>query len=202
MLLALTLSVLAADGGADAGLLQDAGVRVDAGVALGPCREAQDICFSPGGNCDMKVVSLVDRSKNSLDILIYSINRPSIIDAILRAKARGVVVRIVVDATQIGEPKEQFQLQRLLAVGIPMRRDTHQGSMHMKVIVVDGKEFLTGSFNFTNNASENNDENILIWDCPRNAMLFKLRFEMLWGKYKDASDSVLKGADGGVDAGR
>lgn len=71
----------------------------------------------------------------------------------------------------------------------------------MKSVVVDSKEFLIGSFNFTNNATEYNDESLLIWDCPRNAMLYKMRFELLWGKYTDATAAILKGADGGVDAG-
>jgi phosphatidylserine/phosphatidylglycerophosphate/cardiolipin synthase-like enzyme len=150
----------------------------------------------------LRVAALVDRAKVSLEVLIYSINRPSIVDAILRAKNRGAVVRVIVDATQIGEDKEQFQLQRLLAADIPVRRDTHRGSMHMKSVVVDNKEFLIGSFNFTNNATENNDESLLIWDCPRNAMLYKRRFELLWSKYTDATAAILKSSDGGVDAGR
>lgn len=198
MLGVLVAAILVADGGVDAG------VRVDAGVALGPCRTTQDICFSPDGQCDLRVVALIDRTKagGTLDIFIYSLNRAVIVDAILRAKARGATVRMLLDRDQITDPKEMFQLQRLLAADIPLRRDTHQGYMHMKVVVVDNKEFATGSFNFSNNASENNDENLLVWDCPKNAMVYEQRFEKLWPKFKDATDMILPPPDAGVDAGK
>jgi len=172
----------------------------DGGV-LAPCALKQTFCFSPEGACDLQVVALIDRASTKLDIIIYSINRPSIVDAILRARARNVPVRIIVDASQIGEQREQPQLQRFIAAGIPLKRDTHQGVMHMKVVVVNEREFLTGSFNFTNNASENNDENLLIWDCQRNALVYATKFEQLWSKFKDATESVMKGSDAGVDAG-
>lgn len=194
MLSLFVISLLAIDGGAK---LPDAGVVVV--VAPGPCKQTQELCFSPDGQCDARVVALIDRTKPSgtLDILIYSINRAVIVDSILRAKARGAVVRVIVDSSQIGDPKEQPQLQRLLAAGIPLKRDTHQGIMHMKVVIRENIEFSTGSFNFTNNASENNDENLLIWDCPRNAALYTQRFNLLWAKFKDARESVLKTADAG-----
>jgi cardiolipin hydrolase len=74
--------------------------------------------------------------------------------------------------------------------------------MHMKVVVVNHREFLTGSFNFTNNASENNDENLLIWDCQKYALVYENKFEQLWAKFKDAAEAVAKAGDAGVsDAG-
>jgi len=171
------------------------------GGALVTCSKKQTFCFSPEGDCDLQVAALIDRASAKLDIIIYSINRPSIVDAILRARARKVPVRMIIDTSQIIEPREQPQLQKLLAAGIPMKRDTHQGIMHMKVVVVNDREFLTGSFNFTNNASENNDENMLIWDCQRLALMYEGKFDQLWARFKDATEMVLRG-DAGVDAGK
>ena len=211
VLLAVVLS--AADGGTDAGLRLDAGAQSKAqlsppvlptfptslsdGGAFAACKQKQIICFSPEGDCDLQVVQLIDRAPagGALDIIIYSFNRDSIVTALLRARARSVRVRMIIDSSQIGDPKEQPQLRKLLAAGVPMKRDTHQGIMHDKVIVRDNQEFLTGSFNFTNNASENNDENMLIWDCQRLAVVYQTKFDALWAKFKDATDSVMK--DGG-----
>ena len=44
--------------------------------------------------------------------------------------------------------------------------------MHHKVIVIDGQTVIFGSFNFTRNAAEDNDENVLIIDDPSVAALF------------------------------
>jgi phosphatidylserine/phosphatidylglycerophosphate/cardiolipin synthase-like enzyme len=171
----------------------DGGV-VDAGITLGPCSTKQTICFSPLGKCDLQLVSLIDKATKTLEVAIFSINRVVVVDALIRAKQRGVTVRMVVDTTQIGQDKEMDQLVRLLQVGISIKRDTHNGYMHSKVVVVDDTWFSTGSFNFTNNASDNNDENLLIWRCPRNALLYRQEFERMWRSFKDATDLVRKDA--------
>lgn len=177
MILSILLVVLAQDGGS-----------LDAGVKLGPCRDRQTICFSPLGRCHEVVIGVIDRAVSTLDIAIYSLNQPDIVDAIARAKARGVKVRMVLDSTQIASPKEVEQLKKL--VGIPMKRDNHAGIMHLKTAVVDQKEFVTGSFNWTNNATANNNENLLAWECPKNAVLYQADFDRLWATFKDVDAGV------------
>lgn len=185
------------------GLLVVALLSVDGGTPLGPCREAVDICFSPDGACDLKIAALIGRTKTTLEVSIYSLNRESIVAAVLQVKARtpSPTVRIILDSSQIQEPRELLQLKRLLAAKIPMKRDTHSGIMHNKFVVRDGTEFATGSFNFTNNASQNNDENVLLWECPRNALVYQNRFNLLWAKFKDATDSINGKPDAGAPDG-
>lgn len=169
-------------------LAQDGGT--DAGVKLGPCRDRQTICFSPLGRCHESVIGVIDRATTTLDVAIYSLNHAGIVDAILRAKQRGVRVRMVLDSSQMGQAKQVEQLIRLASAGIPMKRDNHSGIMHLKTVVADSREFVTGSFNFTNNAALNNNENVLAWDCPRNALLFQADFDRLWATFKDAVVSL------------
>lgn len=166
------------------------------GGALVSCKQAPQICFSPEGDCDLLVANLIDKAEpgSAVNVIIYSLNRPVIVDALLRARTRATV-RLIVDTSQIQDPKEQPQLRRLLDAGIPMKRDTHNGIMHMKVVVVNRREFLTGSFNFTNNASDNNDENMLVWDCQKVALVYDAKFEALWARFKDATELVMR--DGG-----
>jgi phosphatidylserine/phosphatidylglycerophosphate/cardiolipin synthase-like enzyme len=172
----VVLAILSADGGT--------AVPADAGIALGPCSTKQTICFSPKGECDKKLVALIDTATKTLEVLIYSVNLPEVVDAITRAKARGVVVRMIVDTTQLAQEKEIPQVKKLADTGVPMKRDGHSGIMHMKVIIVDDTTFETGSFNFTNGAANLNNENMLIWSCPRNALIYKQEFERLWATFK------------------
>ena len=44
--------------------------------------------------------------------------------------------------------------------------------MHHKVIVLDGRTVIFGSFNFTQNATEDNDENLLIVENEALAAVF------------------------------
>ena len=46
--------------------------------------------------------------------------------------------------------------------GIPVRIDVKRAIAHNKVMVIDGKMVITGSFNFTKSAEENNAENLLV----------------------------------------
>jgi len=52
--------------------------------------------------------------------------------------------------------------------------------MHNKVIVVDERFVITGSFNFSTNAEESNDENVIIIDNPEIARLYMQDFERVW----------------------
>ena len=47
-------------------------------------------------------------------------------------------------------------------LGMNVMTDKNKWAMHHKVIIIDAKTVVTGSFNFSINAAETNDENILI----------------------------------------
>ena len=48
--------------------------------------------------------------------------------------------------------------------GIPVKLDKNRYKMHHKVLIIDGRLLMTGSYNFTKSANRNNDENVLIID--------------------------------------
>jgi len=67
-------------------------------------------------------------------------------------------------------------------MGIPVVMDNATSHMHHKFVVVDGKVLLTGSFNWTRSASEQNQENVLITSDPRLVAPFATEFDRLWVK--------------------
>ena len=52
-----------------------------------------------------------------------------------------------------------------------------RGVMHHKVIIIDSKTVITGSYNFSRNASANNDENIIILRSPHIARIYEEEFQ-------------------------
>ena len=50
----------------------------------------------------------------------------------------------------------------LFNAGIPIKIDSQHAVAHSKTIVIDGETVITGSFNFTKAAEENNAENLLV----------------------------------------
>jgi phosphatidylserine/phosphatidylglycerophosphate/cardiolipin synthase-like enzyme len=46
--------------------------------------------------------------------------------------------------------------------GLPTYIDDRHAIAHNKIVIIDGQTVLTGSFNFTKQADENNAENLLV----------------------------------------
>lgn|GEM_PF-2338903 len=121
------------------------------------------VCFTPGENCTKKIVDLIDQAQHSILVQVYSINSYSIRDGLIRAKQRGVAVKIIVD--------KSMYLHRPAAVDYLLRHDVaiwvdhdlfKNGVAHNKVMIIDDHYVITGSFNFTFAAQKRNVENLLI----------------------------------------
>src|SRR6267142_170133 len=68
----------------------------------------------------------------------------------------------------------------LTQAGIPVhiQRGSKGGILHDKFLVIDSSYVITGSFNWTNNASSKNDENFVVLDDQ--AVKFQEEFDRLW----------------------
>jgi len=76
------------------------------------------------------------------------------------AHKRGVNVEVILDKSQRSERYSSADF--VLHAGIPTFIDAKHAIAHNKIMVIDGKTILTGSFNFTKAAEENNAENLLV----------------------------------------
>jgi phosphatidylserine/phosphatidylglycerophosphate/cardiolipin synthase-like enzyme len=52
--------------------------------------------------------------------------------------------------------------KELTNLGIPVKIDAGHAIAHNKIVIIDGEAVITGSFNFTEAAEENNAENYLV----------------------------------------
>lgn len=118
-------------------------------------------CFTPGENCTALIVQHIDNAKSEIRVQAYSFTSPPIIDALIRARQRGVKVRILIDKSN----KDKMNVEPLLpltkAFGNDIKIDILPGIAHNKVMVIDDI-VITGSFNFTKAAQHRNAENVLI----------------------------------------
>jgi len=104
-----------------------------------------------------------------------------------RAKA-GVDVRAIFETR--GSETEYSEMPGFYCAGIPVRQDGNPGTFHHKVLVIDGETVVTGSFNFTENADDSNDENALVVTEAQIAAEYLREFERRWveGREPDAAD--------------
>jgi phosphatidylserine/phosphatidylglycerophosphate/cardiolipin synthase-like enzyme len=134
-----------------------------AGIALSAQASTIERHFSPNGGAEAAVVSAIGQAQHSLHIATYQLTNKRIADAILEAHARGVTVKLVVDRSQRNALKgDQYCCAAKVAKVIPTLLDAKHPIQHNKVIVIDSKTVITGSFNFSNAAEKSNAENLLI----------------------------------------
>ncbi|GGM91477.1 hypothetical protein GCM10007092_00490 [Thermus composti] len=171
-----------------------------------------EVYFMPeeGKRAKARLIALMDGAKESLEGAFYEFRDLEIAHGLLRAKARGVRVRLYGEsdyredfrrylvAAALGQEREPprvgfAQLRegvRPLSadceeiVGIPICYDEGEGFMHHKFLVVDGKALWTGSTNMTWNAFARNNENSLLLPSPTLAQGYAREFSALFGGEK------------------
>lgn len=141
-------------------------------MAARPVRGADiQACFAPplAGACDPLAVVLqaINRAQTAIRVQMYSLTLEEIVSALIRAKRRGVDVRLIVDRSQLHQDRnDSLRVASLASSGVPVLVDTVPGLMHNKVMVIDGETVLTGSFNYTWGAEHWNAENLLMLRDP------------------------------------
>lgn len=132
-------------------------------------RPGLDVYFSPHTTPEESptaaLVARMDAEQEEILCLVYSFTSTEIRDALLRAHARGVLVRIISDRTNLtGKGSVTGELQ---AAGIEVVYDFEHSIQHNKVAVFGRQTLATGSFNWTSAAEIRNAENLVIQaDAP------------------------------------
>lgn len=135
--------------------------------------------FSPAGGCEAAVVSALNSAKKSVQILMYVLDNPNIVKAILAADSRGVPVECVFDAVDAVSKYSHVPDLCKLPSKVHVFLDHKHNIMHNKVLIVDGQKVLTGSFNYTVNAETKNAENLLtITQNPATAAAYVANFAL------------------------
>jgi phosphatidylserine/phosphatidylglycerophosphate/cardiolipin synthase-like enzyme len=119
-----------------------------------------EVYFSPHGGCTDAIVKELTAARESVLVQAYSFTSAPIAKAVVDASRRGVKVQAILDKSQRTEKYSSATF--LKNAGIPVYIDDKHAIAHNKVMVIDGSTVITGSFNFTKAAEDNNAENLLI----------------------------------------
>lgn len=136
------------------------------------------VYFTPGTDCENEIIKRINKS-NKVDIAVYSITNPAITNAIIAAHERGANIRIVTDKTQAKGTKSL--VAKIKAAGIPVLTNKKHKIEHNKFAVFDEEYVVSGSYNWTTNASNYNSENCIFFD--RLGKRYSERFKYLWQLY-------------------
>ena len=105
----------------------------------------------------------------------YSFTSAPIAGALKAAHDHGVDVRVILDKSQRTERYSGMTF--LVRAGVPTWIDAAHAIAHNKIMVIDSRVVITGSFNFTKAAEERNAENLLILESPELAEIYRKNWE-------------------------
>ena len=119
-----------------------------------------EVYFSPNGGCTDAIVRELDKAQSTVLVQAYSFTSYKIAKGLLDAHKRGVKVEIILDKSQ---KSDQYSSADFLTnSGMSVKIDSQHAIAHNRIMVIDGETVITGSFNFTKAAEENNAENLLV----------------------------------------
>ena len=134
--------------------------------------------FSPDNGDD--IIILIDNAETSIDIEMYVFTSRDVIEALERAKNRGVKIRIIIERNTIGGSNAETY-QELASKGFNIRYASRSYKLtHSKFMIVDGTAVLVGSHNFSNSAIYKNREASVILRESTTVDEFSRAFEKDW----------------------
>jgi phosphatidylserine/phosphatidylglycerophosphate/cardiolipin synthase-like enzyme len=140
-----------------------------------------EVYFSPDDGTAAEVIRQIQNARESIYFMAFSFTSNDIASAILARAAEGLIVAGVLESSQVqSNIGGDFDLFR--EAGLDVRLDGNPSNMHHKVIIIDAKTTITGSYNFSTNAEMRNDENTLVIHDPSIANLFMAEFERVYNE--------------------
>ncbi|MBA7490290.1 Cardiolipin synthase B [subsurface metagenome] len=148
------------------------------------------VYFSLYDNPELIIIKNIDDAKEFINIAMYTFTDREIAQAIIRARDRGVDIKIYLDRSQVNAKYSKSRY--FVNNGIEgIRISSNNYIMHNKFAVIDNKIVITGSYNWTASAGERNDENLLLIDDNNIIKEYQNQFNNLWnnkcspGRYQE-----------------
>jgi phosphatidylserine/phosphatidylglycerophosphate/cardiolipin synthase-like enzyme len=134
------------------------------------------------------VTKAIDRTRSTLDVALYNLQIPAASKALLRARERGVAVRVILDYEHV-YPKAGPEMQDLIDAGMDvrvMKGRAGSGSMHCKFAIFDGQLLETGSANWSLSAENASYENMMFVSDPHIIQGYQADFDWMRAQAKPA----------------
>jgi phosphatidylserine/phosphatidylglycerophosphate/cardiolipin synthase-like enzyme len=135
--------------------------------------------FSPDDGVAAHVLQVLNDAEESIYFMAFSFTTDELGEAIRSKAENGLTVAGVMEEEQvksnIGTEYDPFK-----QAGLDVYVDGNDGQMHHKVMIVDGKIVITGSYNFSNSAETRNDENLVIFHNEQIADFYLGEFQRVY----------------------
>lgn len=144
------------------------------------------VFFTPGHSVETAIAEVVDEARNRIYVQAYSFTNPLIVQALANAKARDVNVIVVLDKSNRNQKYSAADFTK--NSGIETLIDDRHAIAHNKVMIIDDRVVITGSYNFTRAAEKSNAENLVIIESAPIAQ----KYLQNWQKHRNHSQPYVQ----------
>lgn len=113
------------------------------------------------------LIADIDSARTSIDLATFEYNLSSVSSALIRAKKRGVAVRLALDRENLEQPEMAAFAGAMQHANIPIHWEETNAFLHSKFVIVDSRLVWMGSWNATNNDTYRNNNNLLRITVPQ-----------------------------------
>lgn len=155
----------------------------------GPAPAGVSACFVPAQDCLGKIVAAIEGARFEIRVQAYGFTSTAILSALAATKARGADVQVILDKSDDPSAREdigqdagtlRWTTRRhgysganyMVNAGVPVWIDDLPAIAHNKLIMIDRRLVIGGSYNYTASAERRNAENVTFIDSPEVAEWF------------------------------
>ncbi len=138
------------------------------------------------GGPDDPLVASLDAARVAIDMAAYSLNLKDVELSLLHAQQRGVQVRLVMESNNMNTA----EVKALQSANVPIIGDHLSGLMHDKFVVIDRAEVWTGSMNYTDSGTYDDNNNLIHIRSTEVADDYETEFNQMFVDHRFGSNLV------------
>lgn len=131
------------------------------------------------GQAESVIINAINSAQSSIAVAMYWFTDDEIGDAVVEA-SNSVKVRVLLDDGQDSRKQNRQWFKLDNAEKVEVKTEHVSGKLHHKFVVIDKKLVITGSYNWSEAANEDNFENVIFIRCPEITDAYLAEFNDIW----------------------
>ncbi|MBS3906013.1 MAG: DUF1669 domain-containing protein [Syntrophaceae bacterium] len=149
-------------------------------LAGSPANAEIEALFSTEVNIHEALLKEIETLSETLDLALYEITSADLVQALVRAKARGVRIRVITDSKQARIKSSRVNVLIKRGISVKTLGGKEKGAMNHRFAILDGRRVITGSYDWSESSGRGDYESILIIRDNELADSYQKEFERLW----------------------
>jgi phosphatidylserine/phosphatidylglycerophosphate/cardiolipin synthase-like enzyme len=152
-----------------------------------------ELNFPPSESYRSRAVSRYNAETAGIDVIMYRVTDRAHSDAMIRARQRGLPVRLLTEPQQYRDAKRHWHswnVDRMYMAGVQIRHRAHEGLNHQKTVILRSQRMtIFGSSNWSSASSDEQDEHNYFTVKPYFYDWFSAQFDRKWNNTAGFAES-------------